>query len=74
MEDDTLSLFRTIEKTDDKEVILNTSTGETYTIYKKEEEERLAEIRARGRDLEETLTLIEKYYGRKKRYSRRKKH
>lgn len=73
MEDDTLSLFRTIEKTDDKEVILNTYTGETYTIYKKEEEERLAEIRARGRDLEETLTLIEKYYGGKKRYSRRKK-
>lgn len=73
MNGDTEPLFKTIEKDDNKEVILNTYTGETYTIYKKEEEERLAEIRARGRDLEETLTLIEKYYGGKKRYSRRKR-
>lgn len=67
MKDDSEPLFKTIEKNDEKEVILNTWTGETYTIYKKEEEERLAEIRARGRDLEETLLLIEKYYGKKKR-------
>lgn len=73
MKDDSEPLFKTIEKNEDKEVILNTWTGETYTIYKKEEEERLAEIRARGKDLEETLLLIEKYYGRKKQYSGRKK-
>lgn len=73
MKDDSEPLFRTIEKNEDKEVILNTLTGETYTIYKKEEEERLAEIRARGRDLEETLLLIEKYYGKKKQYSGKKK-
>lgn len=73
MEDDTLSLFKTIEKTDDKEVIVNTHTGETYTIYRKDTEEILRELEPRMKSLEETLTLIEKYYGRKKRYSRRKK-
>lgn len=73
MKDDSEPLFKTIEKNEDKEVILNTWTGETYTIYKKEEEERLAEIRARGRDLEETLLLIEKYFGKKKQYSGKKK-
>ena len=70
---DTEPLFKTIEKTGDKEVIVNTSTGETYTIYKKNTEEILRELEPRMKSLEETLTLIEKYYGRKKRYSRRKK-
>lgn len=73
MEDDTLSLFRTIEKTDDKEVILNTHTGETYTIYKEDTERILRELEPRMKSLEETLTLMKKYYGKKKRYSRRKK-
>lgn len=73
MEDDAFSIFKTIEKDDDKEVILNTYTGETYTIYREDTERLLAEIEARGKDLEYTLTLIEKYFGKKKRYSRRKK-
>lgn len=73
MEDDILSLFKTIKKTDDKEVIVNTHTGETYTIYRKDTEEILRELEPRMKSLEETLTLIEKYYGRKKRYSHRKK-
>lgn len=73
MNDDTEPLFKTIEKDDSKEVILNTYTGETYTIYKKDEEEILASLKPRMKSLEETLTLIEKYYGKKKRYSRRKK-
>ena len=72
MEDDTLSLFKTIEKTDDKEVFVNTQTGESYTIYRKDTEEILRELEPRMKSLEETLTLIEKYYGRKK-YHRRKK-
>lgn len=67
MKDDSEPLFKTIEKNDDKEVILNTRTGETYTFYAKEEEEILRELEPRMQRLEETLTLIEKYYGRKKR-------
>lgn len=77
MEDDTLSLFRTIEKTDDKEVIVNTQTGETYTIYgdEKDVEEmlRLKGLEPRMKSTEEILILMKKYYGRKKRYSGRKK-
>lgn len=75
MEDDTLSLFRTIEKTDDKEVVLNTQTGETYTIYGKDTEEllRLKGLEPSMKSTEEILTVMRKYYGRKKRYSRRKK-
>ena len=71
MEDDTLSLFKTIEKTDDKEVIVNTQTGETYTIYRKDTEEILRELEPRMKSLEETLTLIKKYYGKKKRWKKR---
>ena len=71
MEDDTLSLFKTIEKTDDKEVIVNTHTGETYTIYRKDTEEILRELEPRRKSLEETLTLIKKYYGKKKRWKKR---
>ena len=71
MEDDTLSLFKTIEKTDDKEVIVNTHTGETYTIYRKDTEEILRELEPRMKSLEETLTLINKYYGKKKRWKKR---
>lgn len=71
MEDDTLSLFKTIEKTDDKEVIVNTHTGETYTIYRKDTEEILRELEPRMKSLEETLTLIKKYYGKKKRWKKR---
>lgn len=71
MEDDTLSLFKTVEKTDDKEVIVNTHTGETYTIYRKDTEEILRELEPRMKSLEETLTLIEKYYGKKKRWRKR---
>lgn len=70
---DTEPLFKTIEKNDDKEVILNTHTGETYTIYKEDTERILRELEPRMKSLEETLTLIKKYYGKKKRYSRRKK-
>lgn len=66
MEDDTLSLFRTIEKDDDKEVIVNTHTGETYTIYRRDTEEILRELEPRMKSLEETLTLIKKYYGKKR--------
>lgn len=71
MEDDTLSLFKTIEKTDDKEVIVNTHTGETYTIYRRDTEEILRELEPRMKSLEETLTLIKKYYGKKKRWKKR---
>ena len=71
MEDDTLSLFKTIEKTDDKEVIVNTHTRETYTIYRKDTEEILRELEPRMKSLEETLTLIKKYYGKKKRWKKR---
>lgn len=73
MEYDTEPLFRTIEKDDSKEVIMNIHTGETYTFYKKDEEEILASLEPRMKSLEETLTLIKKYYGKKKRYSCRKK-
>lgn len=73
MEYDTEPLFKTIEKDDNKEIFMNTQTGETYTIYKKDEEEILASLEPRMKSLEETLTLIKKYYGKKKRYSRRKK-
>lgn len=66
MEDGTLSLFKTIEKTDDKEVIVNTQTGEIYTIYRKDTEEILRELEPRMKSLEETLTLIKKYYGKKR--------
>ena len=71
MEDDTLSLFKTLEKDDDKEVIVNTHTGETYTIYRKDTEEILRELEPRMKSLEETLTLIKKYYGKKKRWKKR---
>ena len=71
MEDDTLSLFKTLEKDDDKEVIVNTHTGETYTIYRKDTEEILRELEPRMKSLEETLTLINKYYGKKKRWKKR---
>ena len=71
MEDDTLSLFKTIEKTDDKEVFVNTQTGETYIIYRKDTEETLRELEPRMKSLEETLTLINKYYGKKKRWKKR---
>lgn len=71
MEDDTLSLFKTIEKTDDKEVVVNTQTGDTYTIYgdEKDVEEFL---NLRGLELgmdssKEILAVMKKYYGRKKR-------
>ena len=67
MEDDTLSLFKTIEKTDDKEVIINTQTGETYTIYGKDTEEILREFKPSLESTEEIFTLLKKYYGRKKR-------
>lgn len=70
MEDDTLSLFKTIEKTDDKEVIVNTQTGEIYTIYgdEKDVEEmlRLEELEPHWESTKEILTLMRKYYGRKK--------
>lgn len=71
MEDDTLSLFKTIEKTDDKEVFVNTQTGETYIIYRKDTEETLRELEPRMKSLEEILTLINKYYGKKKRWKKR---
>ena len=71
MEDDTLSLFKIIEKTDDKEVVVNTQTGDTYTIYgdEKDVEEFL---NLRGLELgmdssKEILAVMKKYYGRKKR-------
>lgn len=67
MKDDSEPLFRTIEKYDDKEVILNTLTGETYTIYEKDIEEVLGESGLGMQRLEEILTLINKYYGKKKR-------
>lgn len=73
MKYDTEPLFKTIEKNEDKEVFVNTQTGETYTIYKKDTEEWLREREPESKRLEEVLTLIEKYYGKKKRYSRRKK-
>lgn len=66
MEDDTLSLFKTIEKTDDKEVIVNTQTGETYTIYGEGTEELLREFKPTLKSTEEIFTLLKKYYGRKK--------
>lgn len=66
MKDDSEPLFKTIEKYDDKEVILNTLTGETYTIYEKDIEEVLGESGLGMQRLEEILTLINKYYRRKK--------
>lgn len=71
MEDDTLSLFKTIEKTDDKEVVVNTQTGDTYTIYGDEKD--VGEfLNLRGLELgmdssKEILAVMKKYYGRKKR-------
>ena len=67
MKDDSEPLFKTIEKYDDREVILNTLTGETYTIYEKDIEEVLGESGLGIQRLEEILTLINKYYGKKKR-------
>lgn len=67
MKDDSEPLFKTIEKYDDREVILNTLTGETYTIYEKDIEEVLGESGLGMQRLEEILTLINKYYGKKKR-------
>lgn len=67
MKDDSEPLFKTIEKYDDREVILNTLTGETYTIYEKDIEEVLGESGLGMQRLEEILTLINKYYRRKKR-------
>lgn len=67
MKDDSEPLFKTIEKYDDREVILNTLTGETYTIHEKDIEEVLGESGLGMQRLEEILTLINKYYGKKKR-------
>lgn len=67
MKDDSEPLFKTIEKYDDREVILNTLTGETYTIHEKDIEEVLGESGLGMQRLDEILTLINKYYGKKKR-------
>lgn len=67
MKDDSEPLFKTIEKYDDREVILNTLTGETYTICEKDIEEVLGESGLGMQRLDEILTLINKYYGKKKR-------
>lgn len=71
MEDDTLSLFKTIEKTDDKEVVVNTQTGDTYTIYgdEKDVEEflNLGGLELGMNSSKEILAVMKKYYGRKKR-------
>lgn len=66
MKDDSEPLFKTIEKYDDREVILNTLTGETYTIHEKDIEEVLGESGLGMQRLDEILTLINKYYGKKK--------
>lgn len=70
MKDDSEPLFKTIEKNEDKEVILNTQTGETYTIYGDEKGvKELLELRGFEPGMESTreiLTLMKKYYGRKK--------
>lgn len=67
MKDDSELLFKIIEKYDDREVIVNTLTGETYTIYEKDIEEVLGESGLGMQRLDEILTLINKYYGKKKR-------